>query len=101
MPRHNAFSQALRAVRRQRGLTQEALDEQSSRTYVSMLERGMQSPTLAKVDQLAEMMDVHPLTLLILSYAASTKQADIDRVLAVATHELKAICSPPPPKKGS
>lgn len=40
----------------------------SSRTYVSTLERGRKSPTLHKVDALAQVLGIHPLTLLTLAY---------------------------------
>lgn len=40
----------------------------SERTYVSSLERGLKSPTLEKVADLAAALDVHPLTLLALTY---------------------------------
>lgn len=41
----------------------------SSRTYLSSLERGMKSPTLDKVQELADTLKVHPLTLLALAYS--------------------------------
>lgn len=66
-PRHK-FSEALRTARRARGLSQEAFSLTSSRTYVSTLERGLKMPTLNKVDELSEVLELHPLTLLTLSY---------------------------------
>ena len=88
----NTFAAALRVVRRAKGISQEALGGLSSRTYVSSLERGLKTPTLSKVDQLAEMLEVHPLTMLILSYAGSTREADIARVwkrVECELHELR------------
>ena len=64
----NNFSKALRKARTARGLSQEAFSVVSSRTYVNSLERGMKSPTLLKIDALAEVLEVHPLTLLTLAY---------------------------------
>lgn len=64
----NKFSEALKATRIARGLSQEAFTLVSSRTYVSSLERGLKVPTLLKVDALAEVLEVHPLTLLTLAY---------------------------------
>ena len=61
------FASALRAVRTALGVTQEAFEDVSSGTYVSALERGLKQPTLAKVDALAETLEVHPLTLLSLT----------------------------------
>lgn len=63
-----AFGEALRELRLKKGLTQEDFSELSSRTYLSTLERGLKSPTLEKVEQLASVLDIHPLALLTLYY---------------------------------
>lgn len=63
---------ALRSVRKARGLSQEAFSDVSSRTYLSSLERDLKSPTLKKLAELCEVMDVHPLTLLTLAYAGDS-----------------------------
>jgi transcriptional regulator with XRE-family HTH domain len=78
----NAFPAALKTVRKARGLSQEAFSDVSSRTYMSSLERGLKSPTLSKIAELCEVMDVHPLTLLTLAYSDDRKgnQEVIDRV---------------------
>lgn len=47
----------------------------SGRTYISSLERGLKSPTLEKVDQLASVVGVHPLTVLALSYGVKDKKS--------------------------
>lgn len=67
----NNLPQAIKAVREIRGLTQEDFGLVSSRTYLSGLERGLKSPTLGKLEQIASVMQVHPLTLLALTYATS------------------------------
>jgi transcriptional regulator with XRE-family HTH domain len=58
----DAFGQVLRALRTERGLSQEALSLACGRhrTYVSLLERGHNSPTLATVWVLADALDVTP-----------------------------------------
>jgi transcriptional regulator with XRE-family HTH domain len=91
----NNFAAALRTVRRARNVSQEDLGELSSRTYVSTLERGLKSPTLQKIEQLAQMLEVHPLTLLVLSYSKSTADKDVARALAVVNAELDEIRSEP------
>ena len=68
MGTHDRFDMALRRARKAKGLTQEDFAISSSRTYVSMLERGVRSPTLAKVGELADTLDMHPLSLLTLAY---------------------------------
>lgn len=64
----SAFGKALRALRDSTGTTQEDFSEVSSRTYVSSLERGIRGPTIEKVDELAKVIGVHPLTLLFATY---------------------------------
>lgn len=85
------FAAALRTARVARGLSQEALGELSSRTYVSTLERGLKSPTLHKVEQFASMLDLHPLTLLVMTYCTSISEVDVDRTLAGVLNELETV----------
>ncbi len=61
-----AFSHNLAAQRRRRKLSQEALAERAgfSVSYVSMLERGLRSPPLETLEDLADALRVSPLTLL-------------------------------------
>ena len=82
MTSKNSFPAALKTIRKARGLSQEAFSDVSSRTYMSSLERGLKSPTLSKVAELCEVMDVHPLTLLTLAYGGDSKgvQDVIERV---------------------
>ncbi len=85
----NSFPAALRSLRKARGLSQEAFSEVSSRTYMSSLERGLKNPTLAKVDELCEVMQVHPLTLLALTYGLDAKGAD--KLLSRVQRELASL----------
>lgn len=88
----HTLPEALKALRAARGLSQEAFSDVSSRTYMSTLERGLKSPTLNKLAELCEVMDVHPLTLLTLAYAGdSTRKADA--LLAQVRQELEAVLS--------
>jgi len=86
----NSFPAALRAVRKARGLSQEAFSDVSSRTYLSSLERGLKSPTLHKLMELCEVLEVHPMTLLTLAFAS---MSDSDELFALVNKELKAIKS--------
>lgn len=56
---------------------------------MSSLERGLKNPTLSKVDELCEVMELHPLTLLALAYGLDAKGAD--KVLARVQRELAAV----------
>jgi transcriptional regulator with XRE-family HTH domain len=85
------FSSALRAIRRARGLAQEEFDQVSGRTYVSALERGIKHPTLNKVSELASVLDVHPMTLLTLSFCHRTSIDEAQKLLARISVELDAL----------
>jgi transcriptional regulator with XRE-family HTH domain len=57
-----AFGQALRTIRQSRKISQErlALDAGLDRTYVSLIERGVRSPTIRTLVKLAEVLNVKP-----------------------------------------
>jgi transcriptional regulator with XRE-family HTH domain len=57
-----AFGKALREFRKGKGTSQErfALDGGFDRTYISLLERGISSPTLRTLFKLAGMLQVTP-----------------------------------------
>lgn len=63
-----ALGQALKQLRIRKGFTQEDFSDVSSRTYLSTLERGLKSPTIDKLDEIASAMDVHPTSILVLCY---------------------------------
>jgi transcriptional regulator with XRE-family HTH domain len=93
MPSKHSFPAALKRVRKARGLSQEAFSDVSSRTYLSSLERGLKSPTLSKIAELCEVMDIHPLTLLSLAYAGDRK--GVDKLFERVRHEMEAILANP------
>jgi transcriptional regulator with XRE-family HTH domain len=57
-----AFGQALREVRKSKDVSQErlALDSGLDRTYVSLIERGINSPTIRAVVRMAAILKVRP-----------------------------------------
>jgi transcriptional regulator with XRE-family HTH domain len=57
-----AFGDALREIRKEKCVSQEklALDSGLDRTYVSLIERGVQSPTLRSVLKVASVLGVKP-----------------------------------------
>lgn len=85
---HRAFAQSLREVRLARGLVQEDFDQTSSRVYISKLERGIQSPTLSKLEAIAAKLKVHPLTLLTLTYVKMGHAKDATRLHEIVAMEL-------------
>ncbi|VGO08737.1 Transcriptional regulator, PbsX family [plant metagenome] len=88
MAKHG-LAQALRTVRTARGLSQEAFGDVSSRTYLSSLERGLKNPTLNKLSELCEVMQIHPLTLMTMAYAGTASEAE--SLLAQVNKELQSI----------
>ena len=84
----NSFPKALKAVRVARGLNQEEFGLVSSRTYVSSLERGLKVPTLKKIDALSDVLGIHPLTLLVLSYVAQSGTQPVDDLIDKVKQEI-------------
>ena len=90
MAAKHSLATAIRTVRKARGLSQEAFSDVSSRTYMSSLERDLKSPTMHKLAELCEVMEVHPLTLLTLAYAGDDMDK-VRRVLKQVEQELLSI----------
>lgn len=63
-----ALGLAIKEIRLSKQLTQEFFSDVSSRTYMSVLEGGKKSPSVEKINDLANAMGIHPLTILTLSY---------------------------------
>ena len=79
------FGAGLQRARKARGLTQEDFSEVSSRTYLSSLERGLKSPTISKLEELASVIGIHPVSLLALAYlpASQDERSDLcERITA-------------------
>ena len=85
-----ALACALRTIRNARGLTQEDFSNVSSRTYLSTLERGLKSPTMDKMQALAEVLDVHPLTIMALTFITA-EDSSADELLATVKRELRNV----------
>jgi transcriptional regulator with XRE-family HTH domain len=63
---------AIRKIRISRAVPQEELGP--SQSYVSDVERGMKSPSIEKIDDIATVLGVHPLTLLAYAYVQAGVQ---------------------------
>lgn len=90
MTEQYSLAEALKTVRKARGLSQEAFSRVSSRTYMSTLERDLKSPTISKLAELCDVMEVHPITLLTLAYAGQDS-AEANRLLDLVQKELRKI----------
>ena len=85
------IAKALRLVRVSKGLTQEDFSLVSSRTYMSSLERGVKSPTLGKLEAIAEKLEVHPLTLLAIAYSTDQTENSITGLLELIENEFLSL----------
>lgn len=90
-----AFGQALKQFRTAKGLTQEDFSSISSRTYLSTLERGLKCPTLDKLEGLASVMDVHPLSVLAAAYQIKGDEGGLESILARIRAEVGSAASEP------
>lgn len=87
-----AFGKALRLVRLRKGLTQEAFAVVSSRTFVSMIERGETSPTIEKLDGLCSVLGVNPATLVAISQLIKAEgPMDSDAFLETFAREIATL----------
>lgn len=90
MALRRGLATALQRARKYRRLTQEDFSDVSSRTYLSSLERGIKSPTLEKIEAIASVLKIHPLTLLTLA-CLETEGGRIDDLLKLVAKELQSL----------
>jgi transcriptional regulator with XRE-family HTH domain len=81
------FGAALRDIRIQKQLPQESLGP--SQSFISAVERGIRSPTLQKVEQLATHLDISVVTLLAYAYLRQDQTAD--DLLSAVRRELRGL----------
>lgn len=93
MDYRQALGVSLRRVRKSRGLTQEAFTSVSSRTHMSELERGVIGITVEKLIEIAEVMEVHPLTVLLGSFSSYEGVAP-ERLLEQIAQEYREVVQP-------
>lgn len=85
------LANAIRTIRKSRGLTQEDFGVVSSRTYLSSLERGLKSPTLDKLEDIAQVLGVHPATMVLLAYVQQAEPAGRELLLKEISEEVKKL----------
>ena len=91
MELRDAFACSLRSLRKARDMSQEDFQEVSGRTYISMLERAVRSPTLDKIDELASVLQVHPLTLLALTFMYRENKRSPEKLLDRVASEFHSV----------
>ncbi|ABE29364.1 transcriptional regulator, XRE family [Paraburkholderia xenovorans LB400] len=84
------LARGLRAARKMRGISQDGLGV-SSRTYLSALELGKQTPTLDKLDEIARAIGVHPLSVLFYAYAVGLTPQEVRELGRVVRSEIAGI----------
>ena len=88
-----SLANAIRTVRKNKGLTQEDFGVVSSRTYLSSLERGLKSPTVDKLEEIAEVLGMHPATILLLAYTIQAPSSERDSLINDITREAHNLCA--------
>lgn len=86
-----ALGTVVRSYRLARDLPQEGLGP--SQPYISNLEAGRGSASLDKIEQMAEILAIHPLSLITAAYISSTVDLSADELLNQIREELKVIGS--------
>ena len=86
-----AFGVALRQLRNKRDLSQEDFSDISSRTYMSSLERGLKSPTIDKIQQISDVLEIHPVSIMVATYLAANPGTTIDALFERVKSDLDVV----------
>jgi transcriptional regulator with XRE-family HTH domain len=86
---NDAFAMALRDMRHQANLAQSDFPPRVSREYISLLERGLRSPSLKVIDDLAEIMGISPLSLVLQCYLHRDPSMSFEALLATAVRDVR------------
>lgn len=86
---NDAFAQALRDMRHKADLAQTDFAPKVSREYISLLERGLRSPSLKAIDDLAAVMGIPPLALVLQCYLHRDPSTSFEALLAKAVREVR------------
>lgn len=86
---NDAFAQALRDMRHKADLAQTDFAPKVSREYISLLERGLRSPSLKAIDDLAEIMGISPLALILQCYLHRDPSTSFEALLAKAARDVR------------
>ncbi|MFK8399152.1 helix-turn-helix domain-containing protein [Pseudomonas sp. BGr12] len=84
-----SFGIALRIMRNAKGLKQDALG--ITQTNISKLELGKRIPSWVRVDEIADTLNVHPLSLFTLAYMERADRNCLAELLAIVQSEIDEI----------
>jgi transcriptional regulator with XRE-family HTH domain len=82
------IGRALTQVRAARGVTQEDLLFAASRRHVGRIEQGHQVPSFHVIENLAESLQIHPMTLIAMAYSQEAGAQSVDQVLEAVRSDL-------------
>ncbi|RJG12919.1 XRE family transcriptional regulator [Pseudomonas cavernicola] len=74
-----AFGEAIRRMRERKELPQEGVG--ASQSYISSIERGLKSPSLEKIEKIATVMGVHPMSILATGFLLKEPGLSLDDLL--------------------
>ena len=97
MELNDAFAAALKGMRMLRHMPQQRFFVSTSRAYMTHLEQGRRCPGLAKIEDLAAVMDVHPASIVIECYLRKNPEMDLDSLLEKIRQDLTYEYSEPAP----
>lgn len=84
-----AIGTSIKSYRLKRDISQEGLGP--SQPYISNLEAGRGSASLDKIEQMADVLGVHPISIICAGYLTSKEDADKDHLLERIRTELAEI----------
>lgn len=93
-----AFALALKQLRMRADLAQNDFPPDVSREYVSLLERGLRTPTLETIDSLAKVMGISPLALVIQCYMWREPDRSLEELMGEAKLQVSRDLTEPTPK---
>lgn len=84
-----AIGAAIKACRLKIGIAQEGMG--ASQSYISNLENGRWNASLDKIEQMATVLGVHPVSIILAGYLKAEGESAADDTLARIQAELKAM----------
>lgn len=97
MELNDAFAAALKGMRTLRHMPQQRFFGRTSRAYMTHLEQGRRCPGLAKIEDLAVVLDVHPASVVVECYLHKNPEMDLDSLLEKIKQDLTYEYSEPVP----
>lgn len=87
------FGRALQQLRAVRGVTQEDMLFATSRRHISRVEQGHQVPGIRTIEGLAEILQIHPLTLVAAAYCETLELSSVTELIKVITADFRTLTS--------